>query len=810
MRQFFLARNNRTAENGPYPFTVKKFTKDLRINILIVITLALGLGVNSTVFSAVNGFLLKSLPFKDPGRLVFIQESKPPDLPEFAVASGNFLDWQKQNTTFESMGVLDGGRFNLFEGGVPESLSGVRSTSSLRPMLGMRTALGRDFTPEEDQEGKSDVVLISHKLWARRFSSDPNILGRSVRIDGRPVTIIGVMPDAQLPFLESDLWMPIAFGAKDKENHGGHNLAAIGRLKPNVPINDALNDLKQIARQLETAYPESNQGWTVLLKPMRQAFVADIQAEILLLWGAVGFVLLIACANIANLLLARSVARQRDVAVRLALGATRFRIAKQLLLESIVLAIIGGVAGLLIAFLGVHAVVTMAADPMASSFVHIDLTVVLFSGLLSIATGVLFGLTPAVELSKTDLNESLKEGSRGASAGGARQRLRSVLVVAEIALSLVLLIGAGLMVRSFTRLTHVNPGFNTSNALAVELTLPDKKYSEPDARRRFIDSALQEISTAPGVTAVGATHVLPFTGDYVLGVHFEGKPAAKPSDVPSANYYAVSPDYFKAMGIPVKRGRAFTKSDAAGAPRVAVVSESFAARFFPHEDPIGKRINITNGPETWREIVGIVGDTRQYGLNSAIKSQMYEPLAQQPFPFMTFVVKTSGSPAALARTVEARIQNVDHEQPVTISRTLQEIVDQSIVGDRIMMTLLSVFAGIALLMAATGLYGVMAYAVTQRTREIGLRMALGAEQARVLRLVIRQGMVLTCAGLFIGLAGAFAVTRFMESALYNTKPTDAPTFAGISVILASVSLLACYIPARRAARVDPVIALRHE
>jgi putative ABC transport system permease protein len=789
---------------------LKKFTKDLRVNIVIVITLALGLGVNSTVFSAVNGFLLKPLPFKDPARLVFIQESKPPDLPEFAVASGNFLDWQKQNTTFESMGVLDEGRFNLFEGGVPESISGVRSTASLRPMLGMRTELGREFTAEEDQEGTSDVVLISHKLWTRRFGSDPKILGRSVRIDGRALTIIGVMPDAQLPFLETDLWMPIAFGARARANHGGHNLQAIGRLKPGVSINDASNDLKQIARQLETAYPGSNQGWTVLLKPIREALVGDIEAEILLLWGAVGFVLLIASANIANLLLARSVVRQRDVAIQLALGASRFRIARQHLLESIVLALIGGAAGLLIAFVGVHVIVTMAADPMASSFVRIDPMVVLFSGLLSVGTGVLFGLTPAVQLSKTDLNDSLKEGSRGASAGGARQRLRSVLVVAEIALSLVLLIGAGLMIRSFTKLMHVNPGFNTSNVLTVELTLPDKKYSAFDARRRFVDNVLQEISTAPGVTAAAATHVLPFTGDYVLGVFFEGKPAAKPSDVPSANYYAVSPEYFKAMGIPVKRGRVFTKLDGAGAARVAIVSESFAARFFPHEDPIGKRINITNGPEAWREIIGIVGDTKQYGLNSEIKTQMYEPLAQQPYPFMTFVVKSSGSPMGLARTVEARIQNVDNEQPVTTTRSLQEIVDKSVVGDRIVMTLLSVFAAIALLMAATGLYGVMAYSVTQRTREIGLRMALGAEQARVLRLVVRQGMVLTCGGLAVGLAGAFALTRFMQSALYNTKTTDAPTFASISVVLVAVSLLACYIPARRAARVDPVVALRHE
>jgi putative ABC transport system permease protein len=789
---------------------VRTLLKDFRINLLVVVTLALGLGVNTTVFSAVNGFLLKSLPFKDAGRLVFIQESKPPDLPEFAVAPGNFLVWQKQNTTFESMGALEEGRFSLLGDGAPVSLSGVRSSASLRQMLGMRTELGREFTAEEDQEGKSDVVLISHQLWVRRFGSDPNIVGKTVNLDARPFTVIGVMPDAQLPFLETDLWMPIAFDARERENHGGHHVAAIGRLKPAVSIDDALKDLKQIARQLETAYPDSNQGWTVLLRPIRRALVGDLQTSILLLWGAVGFVLLIACANIANLLLARSVARHRDVAIQLALGATRYRIVRRLLLESIALALLGGIAGSVLAYWGVRGIVALAADSMTTSFVRIDPMVVMFTALLSVATGVLFGMTPALQLSKTDLNESLKEGARNASSGHGRQRLRSALVVAEIALSLVLLIGAGLVIRSFLKLTHVNPGFNTRNVLTVELTLPDKKYPGPDAQRRFVDNALRDISSVPGATAVGVTHVLPFTGDYVLAIFFEGKPPAKPSDVPSANYYAVSPDYFTVMGIPVKRGRAFTKQDGEGTPRVAIVSESFAARFFPNEDALGKRINITNGPQTWRQVVGIVGNTKQYGLNRQPPAQMYEPILQKPFPFMTFVVKTTGSPMALSRAVEMRIQNVDRDQPVIKMRPLQQIVERSIVGDQIMMILMTIFGCIALLMAATGLYGVMAYSVTQRTREIGLRMALGAEHTRVLKLVIGQGMVLTSVGIVLGLTGAFMLTRFLQSQLYDTKPTDTLTFVGIPAFLVLVSMIACYIPARRASRVDPAVALRHE
>jgi putative ABC transport system permease protein len=790
---------------------VLKLTKDIRVNLLIIVTLALGLGVNTTVFSAVNGFLLKPLPFKDPDHLVVIQETKLPEFPQFSVASGNFLDFQKQNTTFESMGAFTGGRFNLLEGGKPESLSGLRSTASLSHTLGLKPRMGREFSEEEDQEGKSDVVIISHRLWVRRFNSDPNILTRRINIDGRLLAVIGVTsPDSGFPDLETDLWMPIAFGADDRSNHGGHNLGVIGRLKANTSVQQASNDLKQIARQLETAYPDSNQGWSVLLTPVRQAFIGEIQTAILLLWGAVAFVLLIACANIANLLLARSVSRQRDVAIQLALGATRFRITRELLTESIVLALIGGVAGLLVAVWGVHAVLVMDPDPESALRVRIEPIVMLFTALISVVTGVLFGLMPAIQLSKTDLNESLKEGGRGGSHGRASQRVRSALVIAEVSLSLVLLIGAGLVIRSFTKLTGVNPGFNMKNVLTADLTLPKQKYAEPDQQRRFVESTLREISSIPGVTAAAASQVIPFGGDYVLGILFEGRPAAKPSDVPSANYYSVSPDYFAAMGIPLKRGRVFTRQDGVGSTRVAVVSESFAARFFPNEDAIGKRIHITQGPQTWREIVGIVGDTKQYGLKSETKVQAYEPLAQMPFPFMTLVLRTAGNPMSLARAIEAHIQNVDHDQPLTKIRPLQEIVDESVTGDRIMMVLLSIFGSIALLMAATGLYGVMAYSVTQRTREIGLRMALGAEQTRVLRLVIRHGMVLTSIGLVLGLAAGFALTRFLQSSLYEIKATDVSTFLGISTILALVSLLACYVPARRASRVDPGVALRHE
>ncbi len=783
---------------------------DIRINILIVLMLALGLSVNTTVFSIVNGLLLKPLSFVEPQSLVFINESKIPDLPKFAVASGNFLDWQEQNTTFESLAAVSGDRFNLLEGGIPESLSGVHVTASLWSTLRLTPALGRAFSADEDQPGKPEVALISHRLWVRRYSSAPDILGRAINVNAKSRTVIGIMPDAVFPGEEIDIWLPMEFDARARANHGGHNLGALGRLKPNTSIEQASADLKQIARRLEAAYPDSNQGWSVILNPVREEIVGDFRQPLLVLWGAVGFVLLIACANIANLLLARSISRQRDVAVRLALGASRFQITRQVLAEAVVLALLGGAAGLLLARWGVHTILTMLDQPMLTQRVRLEPAVLAFTAGLSVLTGIVFGLIPAIQLSRTDLNESLKEGTRSSSGGRGRRRLRSALVVAEVSLSLVLLIGAGLAVRSFVKLSHVNPGFNPANVLTVELTLPPLKYDQEDQQRRFVEGALQEISSLPGVTFAGATHVLPFTGDYVLGVFFEGRPPVKPSEVPSINYYAVSPDYFQAMGIPLRRGRAFTANDRKGAERVVIVSETFVSRFFPNEDPIGKRIHVTQGPQTWRQIVGIVGDTKQYGLDQKSPAQVYEPIAQLPFSFMTFVVKTKGNPMALAHSVEQRIQKVDPEQPTTMMRPLQQVLDQSIADSRTGMMLLTVFAVIALLIAATGLYGVMAYSVTQRTREIGLRMALGAERARVLRLVIGQGMLLTIVGLGLGLAGSFALTRLLHEFLFETSPTDPVVFAGISLTLACISLLACYIPAWRASKVDPVVALRHE
>ncbi len=783
---------------------------DIRINILIVLMLALGLSVNTTVFSVVNGLLLKPLGYVEPEKLVFINETKLPDLPKFAVASGNFLDWQQQNTTFDSIAALSGDRINLIEGGTPESLAGAHATASTWSTLRLKPALGHFYTEEEDQPGKPEVVIISHRLWLRRFAGDPNILGRAINVNAKSRTVIGVMPERVFPDTEIDIWLPMEFDARARANHGGHNLAAIGRLKADTSIEQALVDLKRIASRLETAYPDSNQGWSVRLTSAREDAVGEVRQPLLVLWGAVGFVLLIACANIANLLLTRSLSRQRDVAIRLALGATRFRITSYVLGEAVALALLGGAFGLLLARWAVDLLVTILDQPMLSQRVHIEPAVLAFTAGLSVVTGIMFGLAPAIQLSRTELNECLKEVTRSASGGRGRQRLRSALVVTEVSLSLVLLIGAGLTIRSFFKLSHVNPGFDPANVLTVELNLPALKYQENDQQRRFVDSALQEIASLPGVTLVGATHVLPFTGDYVLGVLFEGRPPAKPSEIPSINYYAVSPDYLQTMGIPLKRGRLFTSADRQGAERVIIVSETFASRFFPNEDAIGKRIHVTRGPQTWRQIVGIVGDTKQSGLDKTSPAQVYEPLAQMPSSFMTFVVKTTNNPTALAHSIEQRIQRVDSEQPVTEMRPLQQILDKSIASSRAGMVLLGIFGGLALLMAATGLYAVMAYSVSQRTREIGLRMALGAARGRVLRLVIGHGMLLTTVGLVLGLAGSVALTRLLHSFLYQTSPTDPVIFVVISLALACTAVLACFIPAWRASKVEPVIALRHE
>jgi putative ABC transport system permease protein len=583
----------------------------------------------------------------------------------------------------------------------------------------------------------------------------------------------------------------------------------IGRLKPGVTVEQANTEMETIAGRLAEQYSGSLAGWRVDVFPMQQYDVRDIKPALLILLGAVALVLLIACANVANLLLARATSRQKEIAIRTALGASRWRVIRQLLTESVLLAFAGGVVGILLALWGTDLLLALAPDDLPRvKDVALDGRVIAFTLSVTLLTGVIFGLVPALQASRPNLNETLKEGGRGSTGG--HHRVRGSLVITEVALALMLLVGAGLLIRSFYRLQQVNPGFNIKNGLAVNLSLPGKKYPQADQLTAFYNQLIEKVSALPGVVSVGATQSMPIQSDYLLGFNIQGRPPAQPGEDKSTNYYAVTPDYFKAMGIPLVRGRVFTDQDRKDTRRVAIVNQEMARRYFPDEDPIGKAINVTNGPETFREIVGVVGDVKQYGLSQPSTLQTYEPYSQNPFSGMTLIVRTESNPTALTSAIRSQVLAIDKDQPIARARSLEQLVYESVARQRFAMLLLGTFGAVALVLAAVGLYGVMSYSVTQRTHELGIRMALGARTGDVLRLVVGQGMTLALVGVGIGLAGAFALTRLMASLLFSIGATDPLTFAGIAVLLTGVALGACLVPARRAIKVDPMIALRYE
>jgi putative ABC transport system permease protein len=785
--------------------------KNPGVAVVAVIALALGIGANTAIFSVVNTVLLRPLPYADPDRLMVVEENKPPQFSSFSVSPGNFIDWQKQSTVFERLVAIGGTAYNLIgEGAEPERLRGARVSAGLFELLGALPSRGSTFLEEQDQPGHELVVILSDGLWKRRFAADPNIVGQAITLSSNSYTVIGVMPPSfGYPDRETQLWTPIAFSAGQAQAHGAHYLDVIGRLKRDATAEQARTELSAIAARLAEQYPKSNAGWGINLYPMREGDVRDIKPSLFVLLGAVALVLLIACANVANLLLARASARQKEIAIRTALGATRWRIARQLLTESILLAFVGGTGGLLLAKWGLGALLSLAPQDLPRvKDVTLDGRVVLFTLLVTLLTGVIFGFVPALQASRPKLNETLKEGGRGTTGG--HHRVRGALVVAEVALALVLLVGAGLLIHSFYRLQQVNPGFNTRNALAVTLSLPGKKYSKDDQQSAFYTQLLEKVSALPGVSSVGATQALPIQGDFLLGFNIQGRPPDAPGEDHSTNYYAVSSDYFKAMGIPLVRGRVFTEQDRKDSPRVALINEEMARKFFPDEDPIGKHINVTNGPETFREIVGIVGDVKQYGLAQPTTLQTYEPYVQVPFSGMTLVVRAEGSLAALTGAIRSQVLAIDKDQPISRTRSLEQVVSESVSKQQFTMLLLGVFGAVALILAAVGLYGVMSYSVTQRTHEIGIRAALGAQQRDVLKLIVGQGMVLALAGVGIGLLAAFALTRVMTTLLFGVTATDPLTFVAIPVVLAGVALAACFVPALRATKVDPMIALRYE
>ncbi|HEY6331535.1 MAG TPA: ABC transporter permease, partial [Blastocatellia bacterium] len=741
-----------------------------------------------------------------------IRETKLPQFPEFSVSPGNFLDWQKQATEFESMAVEGSGPSTLTGTGDPEQIDGARISANMFDTLGVKPALGRDFTPEEDQEGHDNVVILSHGLWQRKFGGQPEVLGQSATLDNRPYTIIGVMPPGFRFNGDTDLWKPMGFSTREMNGHGGHYLSCVARIKDGETIDKARAELATIAKRLEQQYPQADSGWGTKVTQMLDSSVGSVRPILLVLLGAVWFVLLIACANVANLLLARASSREKEFGIRAALGAGRMRLVRQMLTESVVLAFVGGAVGLVLAVIGVRLLLSFAPEDLPRlNDITIDLRALGFTFLISLLTGTIFGLAPALQVSRPNLNESLKEGTRGSTGGGPSQLIRSALVVVEVAMALVLLVGAGLLIKSFGRLVAVDPGFRLDHALVADVGLPYLKYQKDQQQSDFFASLWLKVSAIPGVQSAGAVNVMPLSGnDYILTFNIGGRPRPSQGDDGSTNYYAVSPDYFQAMGIRLIKGRFFTDHDNKDSARVAIINQEMARRFFPDEDPIGKQIKISVGPDKFREIVGVVGDVKHYALDAPAPLQTYEPFLQQPSTFMTLVVRSSVDPESLTQSIRQSVLEIDKEQPISKSKTLEQLFSDSVAGQRFAMLLLAVFAAIAMVLAAVGIYGVLSYAVAQRTHEIGIRMALGARARDVLGLVVGRAIVLTLMGVAVGLAGAFLITRVMTSLLFGVRPTDPLIFSAIPVLLTLVSLAASYLPYRRATKVDPTIALSYE
>ncbi|HVG21090.1 MAG TPA: ABC transporter permease [Blastocatellia bacterium] len=799
-------------------YGVRTLLKNPGFSAIAVLALALGIGANTAIFSVVNAVLLKPLPFADPDRLVLLWHSYPSLKLEAPVSGRGFIDYKEQTDIFEEAAVATGWNVNLTESGEPERIQGRAVSAGFFPTLKVEAARGRLFSPEDDQPEHDRVVVLTDGLWKRRFGSDPNIIGKTLTLNGNTFTVIGVLP-ANLQFDSLgqgvEIYTPVALTPQQRESRGNEWLLMLARLKPGVTLTEARTQLTTIAGRIMEQNPEAYPAdWGVTVQSLNERVVGDIRPHLLVLVGAVSFVLLIACANVANLLLARAASRQKEIAIRTALGASRSRLVRQLLTESMLLSIIGGALGLLLALWGVDLLVAVNRNniPRAGE-ISIDPWVMGFTLLVSVLTGILFGLVPALQASKTGLNETLKEGGRG-TTGGRQRRLRAYLVVSEIALALVLLVGAGLMIKSFVRLLDVDPGFRTQNMLTMQVALPGTKYREPHQVRAFYQRALEQIKALPGVGAASAISNLPLSGSVSSGsFQIEGRPPLAPGEAsPHSDRRIITEDYFQTMGVPLMRGRYFTDQDSADSKPVAIIDETMARLYWPDEDPIGKRLSWSsnNGNPVWAEIVGLVGAVRHIGLDAVVRGQLYIPHNQRPASAMYLVIRTSANPTGMVGAAKSAIQIVDKDQPVYNVKTMEEYLSGSVAKSRFTMLLFGVFGGVALVLAAVGLYGVMSYSVTQRTHEIGIRMALGAKQTDVVRLVVGQGMLLAVAGVGIGLGAAFALTRLMSSLLFGVSATDSTTFIAISLILTGVALAASFVPARRASKVDPMVALRYE
>ncbi len=802
-------------------YGVRSLLKRPGFTLVAVVALALGIGANSAIFSVVNSVLLRPLPYKDPGQLVIAWETNPQLLSDYLkthneAAPANFFDWQTESRSFENLAAFRWQDFNLTGGDVPEQVIGNSVTTNMFATLGVRPFLGRDFLAEEGQAGRENVVILGHGLWQRRFGANLGIVGQTISVNGRPFTVVGVMPEGfEFPRAASELWTPLAPSDDFKTNRTAHFLYTRARLKPGVTIEQAQAEMDTIAARLRQQYPDTNNQRGVRLASLSDESVAEIKPALLILLAAVGFVLLIACANVANLMLARAAARQKEIAIRTALGAGRLRIIRQLLTESVLLSLVGGVCGLLLALWGIDLLLASMPRQFALGIpgwnkIGLDYRVLGFTLLVSLLTGILFGLFPAWHASKYDLNESLKEGSKG-SAGQGRKRFRNALIVSEVTLALVLLVGSGLMMRSLWRLMDVKPGFDPQNLTTLQLSLPPAQYAQNEQIVAFYSELTRRIENLPGVEAVATIDMMPMGGSGgTTSFMVEGRPAPQPGQYPEANARTSSPGYFQTMRIPVVKGRDFSERDTANTPFVVVINETMARKYWPGEDPIGKRLLDPRNRTPPAEVIGVVGDVKHFGLDDQAEEYIYTSSIQTPGNAMFLVVRTTTDPLSMTGTLRKEVQALDKELPVFDVKPMEQRIVESTGARRLVMFLLGVFALVALILASVGIYGVMAYAVTQRTHEIGIRMALGASRSDILRLVIRQGMLLVVGGVVLGLLISFAVTRFMSGLLFGVAPNDPATLVGVSLLLAAIAFIACLVPARRAMKVDPMVALRYE
>ncbi|HEY0970926.1 MAG TPA: ABC transporter permease [Gemmatimonadales bacterium] len=796
-------------------YALRTLRKSPGFTAFAALTIALGIGATSTIFGVVDAVLLSPLPYGDPATLVAVHETdRTAGNDAFPTTPATFLDWKRDARSFAAMAASRNQAATLTGDGEPERVPGGAVSAGFFEVVGVRPILGRGFLAEEDAAGAGQVVVLSEGLWQRRFGGDRAVVGQSMNVNGRPHTIVGVMPATlRLPYAETELWVPLAFSEQDATNRGGHQLRVVARLAPGATLEQADVEMRTIAARISRDHPQFQSGFGATVRPLAADVIGDVGRPLYVLAGAVGFLLLICCANVANLMLARAASRRKEIAIRSAIGAGRGHIVRQLLAEALVLSLIGGVGGLLLAAWGTDLLVSLGpAELPRLQEIGVDGRVAAFALVASLVTGVLFGVAPAVHASRSDLNDTLKDGTRGTSGGPGGARARQALLVAEVAISLTLLVGAGLMMKSLDRLRDVDPGFRTRGILTAQLPLPLTTYDSTHKRMALYQALGERVRAIPGVRDVGFTGAVPLSGSIaILGYWIEGKtPRNDNSQVPTATFYQVAGDYFRTMGIPLRKGRYLDAGDREGAQYAAVINETLARQQFAGEEPIGKRIQVGPDSAPYYTIVGVVGDSRHEGLGAEPPPQLYLPYAQGGFGNMSLVVHTDGDPTRLVGAIRDALQALDAELPLARARTMEDVIAEGIARPRFITLLLGSFAGIALVLALVGTYGVVAYSVAQRTQEFGIRMALGADARRVLVEVVMQAARITAIGIVVGVAAALLLSRGLATLLFQVHVADPVTYVAIASLLLAVTVLASWIPARRATRVTPLNALRAE